>query len=364
MTVFAAQCLAAFNAGTGDVTVVAADGTEIPAHAFVLGFSPVLSAALTGEMQEASSKRVTIDCDGETARAFLKFLYIGSMPADSITSLRVFIDFIKLADFFGIADELAEACASEDSQAVISKLLDSLNWQIEEEQVVVSLEQLSKMQSHQARKLLRQCVERLDPKLGHNLFRCLCMFQALDAIDAFMQVSNSKVWILPSGDATWLEQEICEDVVKSIVDLHPSNSQLPILALNAYLVIVAAAVPSGVQPGRPNVGEVVQIPNGRCGLFLGHDGPTVDQTQASSLFGGQPQTGGLFGTPQPHGIFGGGGGGHGGMFGAGQKMFNVQLGESIEAVGSCAVHEHTHLLRTFPKVMKTVTDVVFARKIT
>ena len=70
MSVFAAQHLAALDSGTGDVTVVASDGTEIRAHGFVLGVSPVFNAALTGEMREASSKRVSIASDGEVTKVF------------------------------------------------------------------------------------------------------------------------------------------------------------------------------------------------------------------------------------------------------------------------------------------------------
>jgi len=72
----------ASRAASGDATLRAQGGCELPAHACVLAAaSPVFEASFASGMREASTREITLpDTAPETVEAVLELLYLGSMP--------------------------------------------------------------------------------------------------------------------------------------------------------------------------------------------------------------------------------------------------------------------------------------------
>eukprot|EP00928_Gymnodinium_smaydae_P032825 TRINITY_DN2367_c0_g1_i1.p1 TRINITY_DN2367_c0_g1~~TRINITY_DN2367_c0_g1_i1.p1 ORF type:complete len:471 (-),score=36.66 TRINITY_DN2367_c0_g1_i1:345-1652(-) len=268
MTVFSSKSLAAFEAGTGDIIVVASDGTEIKAHSFVLCHSPVIEAALSGEMQEAASRRLTVDCNSETAKAFLKFLYTGRLLLEGAMSLDVIIDLIRLADFYAVEVEFSATCSEGEGATAVSKVMDSLTWQISNYAVVQALQQLSQIRSQHSCAMMKQCIQRIDPQLGKNMFEWLCNFQAMGALEVLMQALKSKRIILPSLDAAWLDHEFSQDALRHLSGTHFEHPHVLLDALPAYFELVGLATPSKFERSEPKVGDIFQNSGGRCGVIL------------------------------------------------------------------------------------------------
>eukprot|EP00928_Gymnodinium_smaydae_P011373 TRINITY_DN14202_c0_g8_i1.p1 TRINITY_DN14202_c0_g8~~TRINITY_DN14202_c0_g8_i1.p1 ORF type:complete len:343 (-),score=37.30 TRINITY_DN14202_c0_g8_i1:240-1268(-) len=334
MTVFSARSLAALEAGTGDVTVVACDGTEFKAHSFVLSHSPVIEATLSGEMQEPGSRRLTIDCNSETAQAFFKFLYTGGLLASSITTLGVVVDLFRVADIYAVENELSAACSEKDGRAIVSEVLDSVTWQTTDDAVVRSLQQLCQIRNQYAEEMLKQCIERVDPQLGINMFEWLCTFEAIGALEVCMQVLQTRDRILPSRDAAWLDNEINNDKIAQLLGVHSRRPNLLLVAVSAYFKIVARATPSGIRPTQPEVGQLVQTDCGRCGVLVEvredqrYCNDWVAWEDFCTVFEAKPNT---------------------------SPPYHIQFGHECTWFYRCfGAHEHTLLLKRFPQVVKTV----------
>ena len=92
------------NMDLTDMTLVSADGQEIPCHRFILAVrSPVFKKLFSG--QKASEElREAIDASTDALKAMMKYLYTDTVDNDDITE-----DLMNLADKYELA-QLKELC--------------------------------------------------------------------------------------------------------------------------------------------------------------------------------------------------------------------------------------------------------------
>lgn len=282
MSVFEAELLAALSRGEGDVTVMTADGQSLKAHSLVLELSPVPRAALTGPMQEAQTRCVSMDCNKDIAKTFLGFLYIGKLCADSLPSVGAIASLAKLADFYGVAKQFAAALVDSDPQNILVDLVAS-EMECSEQPAVEGLRLVKCLQPIAAWNpdvesvVLTQM--RLKCKFGANVFKNLCHCHAEGMSDLAVKNFMSLDASLEPTDVA-IKDEINEHSVHAILNKYPKEPWIVTRALLDF-AIVACRIASctGSDPSvqeRPVVNQVVwaravSAQEDRVGVLLGDD---------------------------------------------------------------------------------------------
>eukprot|EP00418_Pyrodinium_bahamense_P083401 CAMPEP_0179066130 /NCGR_PEP_ID=MMETSP0796-20121207/28820_1 /TAXON_ID=73915 /ORGANISM="Pyrodinium bahamense, Strain pbaha01" /LENGTH=394 /DNA_ID=CAMNT_0020763129 /DNA_START=85 /DNA_END=1267 /DNA_ORIENTATION=+ len=257
MSAFEADFEAALDGDAGDVTLRAMDGERLRAHSQILQLcSPVFRAELTGPMQEAQTKCLTMDCDRCTAAAFLRFLYVGRLGKGMLSSLEVILGLVRLADYYGVIEQFATAFAQEEAQTLFASLLDSTMGPLQDPSAY-GAEILSQLRPliAQRKSLANPVVERLKLRFGCNVFKCLCYARARDLPE--VQEACQRV-CFPARETSELQLEVNEATVLVLLEMYPEMPAVVLHALLDFISLLSGKLP-GACRARPAVGHLIRM---------------------------------------------------------------------------------------------------------